>query len=204
MPCIRTQVLALALLALAGGSALAQNIPQMPSKEEIERRVEEELSKLPSKKAESEVIAIEYKELPTDPVSIVQKVAAGQLPPGMNAEQASKQFLPMARPYIEKYAQKLGTLTPKSEVKYKSTTLSEGVTYEFGLIMDDLLPIGLRIAGEDLKRPLTIPLRTGAGPSKVDPMQVEVLADKSSAKKFKLVVHFGERLGATPTTFKAK
>lgn len=188
---------ALALTLLGADLAVAQQMPQLPPREEIERKVEEELAKLPVLKAESEHLVIEYKEMPTDPISVAKRVAGGQVPAGIDPEIVAKQALPMIRPIIEKYAAKLGTLTAKSDLKYRGKTLAKDQVYDFGLIMDGLRPVGILLSGGDLKRPLKLPLKPARGKhDPVDPMKVEVVPHPRDDGKLYVQVGFAEVLGA--------
>ena len=163
MPTLRTLsvlALALALAVVAAPRALAQ---QMPTKQQIEKELESAFAKIPEEKTETaDVASLSYKPIPTDALTAVQD-SGQQLPPGTNADQAAKQFGPMAKPYIEKVAGKLGTLTVKVALKAKSVTLAPG-DYSFGLIMEEMNPVGITISGGALKAPLQLPLKAIAQP----------------------------------------
>lgn len=170
--------------------------PQMPSKEEIEKRIKEEMDKLPTETAEIEGVKITYKAVPTDPLEIVKQ--SGQLPPGQNPDQAAKQFMPLARPYIEKNMAEIGSFVAEREVKFKSVKLKPG-TYTFGVSVDmtDLVPVAVLISGGDLKKPIAIPLKNGAAKSPYATLKIELTTSKSSANDFVIGVGFAKILGVT-------
>ncbi|MFC1705388.1 hypothetical protein ACFL59_01030 [Planctomycetota bacterium] len=197
-------LLGAAMVIVTAQVCVAQGMPRMPTPQEIEKRIQEEFDKLPTEKVEHEVIAIEYKAMPTDPHEIVKKAVGNQLPPGMNVDQAIKQFMPMARPYVEKWAAKLGSMTVSKEVKYKSLKLKPDQKYDFGLVLDQLTPIGIQIGGGNLKAPVKLPLKRKKPERKYDTMFVEVVpAKKGKQDKLNIQVGFGEILGAAGA-FKVK
>ncbi|MHC4390467.1 MAG: hypothetical protein ACYS22_04020 [Planctomycetota bacterium] len=191
MSTFRTLALA-GLLVMPAAIATAQGMPPMPTPEEIDQRIQAELDKLPMATVECEAFTIEHKVVPTDFLQLVKQAAGGQIPPGMNADQLAKQYLPMARPYIEKHLGKIGTLTAKKTVKLKSLKLKEGEVYDFGLLFKDMLPYGIQFAGGDLKKAARLPLKRGKGQVKVDPIVIEVVPDKKSDKKLSILVKFAE------------
>lgn len=185
---------ALALVLLLADVAAAQAPPggfNMPSKEEIEKRVKEEMDKLPSETTEIDGVKIEYKAVPTDPLEIVKR--SGQLPPGMNPDQAAKQFLPLARPYVEKNMAEIGTLTCTRDVTLKSLKLKAG-TYTFGLGVDmtELVPITVIFSGGDLKKPVALPLKRGAAKTPHDTLKVELAGVKKKDDEFTIGVGFAK------------
>ncbi len=195
------RLFALSLVVVLGLASAAEaqappggGYPQMPSKEEIERRIKEEMDKLPSETAEIEGVTITYKAVPTDPLEIVKQ--SGQLPPGQNPDQAAKQFLPLARPYIEKNMAEIGTLVATREVKIKSVKLKPG-SYTFGVSVDmtDLIPVAVLISGGDLKKPLAVPLKNGAAKSPYATLKIELTTPKSSTSEFVIGVGFAKVLG---------
>ena len=102
---------ALALAFTTAPAARSQGVPPggMPSKAEIEKRIQEELDKLEDKTSEVEGVKLTYKPIPANPVDVIK--ASGQVPPGVDPDQAAKQFGPMAKPYIEKYMRTMDGVT---------------------------------------------------------------------------------------------
>jgi len=196
--------LALSLGIFGASTAFAQGMPQMPTPQEIDRRIQEEMDKLPVRKVEHEVMTIEYREMPTDITELVKRAAGGQVPQGVNIDQLMKQYMPMARPYVEKHAAKLGTVKVTKSVKCKSLTLKPDEIYDFGLVLDGTVPIGILIGGPTLKAAAKIPLKGMKNDQTFDPMEVRVeAASEKSDKKLNVVVGFAAVLGAAGT-FDAK
>ncbi len=169
----------------AGGAGI-------PSKQEIEKRIKEELDKIPDTTVEWQKFKLTYKAIPTDPGEIIKN--AGGLPPGMNPDQAAKQFGPMARPYIEKYLGEIGKLVADEEFKLKSTKLP-AAEYTFGIVMEELTPIAIRLTGKTLKAPLTVPLKNQAAPSPHATLKVEIKESKKP-EEFTIDVGFAKVQGA--------
>jgi hypothetical protein len=189
---------ALGLALLAPAPARSQQMPPggMPSKAEIEKRIQEELDKLPDESSELEGVKLTYKGVPSNPADVVRS-AGGQLPPGTNPDAAAKQFGPMARPYIEKYLGKVGKLKVDREFKQKSAKIGPG-EYVLGLVMDDLTPVAVTISGGSLKAPVQAPIKPGAAPaSPYDKLKIDVKAGKS-ADEFVFSVGFAKLEGQTP------
>ena len=187
--------LAAALMFGLASSGIAQIPPgggNIPSKEEIEKRIEEEFAKLPDETAEIEGARLLYKAIPTDPVEVIK--ASGQLPAGANPDAVAKQFLPMARPYVEKYLGAIGKLELKKEVTLKSGKLKAKLapaTYDFGLVMEELVPIAIRISGGELKAPLTVPLRTEQVAEHAATLKIELRPSKVKGE-FAIEVRFAK------------
>jgi len=175
--------------------AHAQGMPPMPTREQIEARVQEELDKLPTKTVENDLFSLVYKELPTDPIEYAKQAAGGQIPPGIDPNVVAKQALPFVRPVIAKYAQALGTLTPKVNLKLKSKKLSEGTAYTFGLVMNGMKPLGIVLSGGDLKRALKVAFRRGRQSPPANPMRVELIPDKRKKDRCRIHVAYAELLG---------
>lgn len=186
----------LALTLIAASIALGQVPPGggMPSKAEIEKRVNEEFEKLPDESSELEGVKLTYKAIPSNPADVAKQ--AGQMPPGVDPDQAAKQFGPMARPYIEKYLGKVGKLHVAKELKQKSAKIPEG-EYTFGLVMEELTPIGVTISGGTLKAPVQVPIKAGNAPATpFDKLKIEVKAGKAK-DEFVFAVGFGKLDGQT-------
>lgn len=166
----------------------------MPSRQEIEKRIKEYLDGRPELRAEWGRLTITYKAIETDPVELLKN--SGQLPPNVNPDVAAKQFLPLARPYIEKYMGEIGKLVADVEFKYKSTKLAPA-EYTFGFVMQELTPVAVKIAGKTLRSPLTIPLKHQ--PAK-DPYATLNVAMKDGKKEGELLIDvgFAKVLGTTP------
>lgn len=186
-----------------GGVAVAQ-VPQMPTPEEIEARIEKEMDKLPTIKVEDDVLEISYKQVPSDPKEIVKKAAGGQLPPGMDPEQAIKMYMPLARPYIAKAFGTIGKLKVKQDVKINSKKLPAG-DYVFGLIMEGEYPVGVLISSETLRKPLKLPLKRAKAKTPFENLDVKVVI-KGKSKPYRVFeVGFGPIQGqAGKVTAKAK
>lgn len=194
---------ALAIVLSIAPEARSQVPPgggNIPSKQEIEKRLEEEFNKLPDETAELEGVKVVYKAIPTDPKEALK--SSGQLPPGSDPEQVAKQFAPMARPYIEKYAGKVGKLTVEKEFKYRATKVVPG-EYTFGLVMDDLTPVAVSITGGSLRAPLQVPIAAGKPPAEpYAALKVTVVEGKTKGD-FAFAIGFAKLEGHTPKlTFK--
>ncbi|GIW71786.1 MAG: hypothetical protein KatS3mg102_1328 [Planctomycetota bacterium] len=170
------------LLALGlAAPARAQGGP-MPTPAEIERRIKQEIERLPSATATNDALAIRYKQVPTDPKEVIRRaVAAGQLPPGIDPDQAVQQFLPVARPYIEKAMGEIGTVKVLRPLAYRSQKLPAG-EYVFGLLMQGVQPIGIRIADARTGAELRIPLRSGRAAEPHPVLLVELDPSRSGGK----------------------
>jgi hypothetical protein len=186
-----------ALVCLGGAQALAQGggMPGMPSPEEIERRIQEELDKIPDTTVGDDVMEITYKAVPLDPNEIVKRAAAagGQLPAGMTPDQIAKQVLPMARPYIERTFAEIGTIRVTGIVAYKSAKLEEG-EYIFGLVMNGMTPVGVRIAGASLKREVRVPFRASRSKELHSELKLDVEEDERGGKRY-IVAFFNDVQG---------
>ncbi len=183
------RVVAFGLIAsfCAFGSVRAQSgVPGLPSPQEIERRVREEVEKLPLVRVEDEVFAIAYRRVPLDPQAVVERVvarAAGRLPQGIDPQQAAKQLLPMARPYIERAYAEIGTLEVRVPVKYRSGTLPAG-EYVLGLVMKGELPVGLLLNGAKLRGALRIPFRNARAKRHETDLKLEIeVVDRKRGKR---------------------
>src|SRR5206468_3763704 len=153
---------AAALAVLAGGpSPVLSQVPPggggggagaggIPSKQEIEKAIKDELDKIPETTTELGKVKISYKPVPSDPTETLKN--SGKLPPGMKPDQAAKQFAPMARPYVEKFLAEVGKLTTETEFKLKSTTIKPA-EYTFGVVVSDpdMNPVAIVISGKSLK-----------------------------------------------------
>lgn len=166
----------------------------MPSRQEIEKRIKEYLDSRPEVRAEWGRITITYKAVETDPVELLKN--SGQLPPNVKPDLAAKQFLPLAKPYIEKYMGEIGKLTADVEFKYKSAKLAPA-EYTFGLVMQDLTPVAVKIAGKTLRSPVTLPLRKQAVADPYATLSV-LMKDGKSEGEFLIDVGFAAALGTTP------
>lgn len=184
-------LLSLALAVAVGPRVAESQTP--PSRQEIEKRIKEELDRLEDATSELEgTVKLTYKPIPTDPVDLVKN--SGQLPPGANADAMAKQYAPMARPYIEKYAGTLGKLKVEKEFKFKTTKVSPG-EYTFGLIMDEFVPIAVAISGAPLKTAIQVPIRPGKPPTEpFSALKVEVRPGKKP-DEFVFVVGFARLEG---------
>ena len=171
-----------------GGSGAAG----MPSKQEIEKRIKDYLDSLPDRTAEMGRIKVIYKPVPSDPVEIVK--ASGQLPAGVDPEKAAKQYLPLARPYVEKAMGEIGKLIADIEFKWKSTKFVPA-EYVFGVVVDgpEMTPVAIRLAGKSLKAPVVIPLKATPATQPYASLTVEVKAGKKEGE-FSIEVGFGKVL----------
>ncbi|RME72364.1 MAG: hypothetical protein D6776_08845 [Planctomycetota bacterium] len=174
-------------IAATSGAWAQGGLPGMPSPEQIERRIAEEMEKLPERTVTDEVFEIRYKPVPIDLREVARRAAAaaaGQLPQGVSPEQAAKQLLPMARPYIERAYGEIGTLQVKRPVAYRSKRLEPG-EYLLGLILKGDSPIGIRIHGAKLERELRIPFRGARSKQPHPELKLEVeVADKRRGKRY--------------------
>jgi hypothetical protein len=163
----------------------------MPSKEEIEKKIKEQFDALPERVAELGRVKITYKPIPTNPIDIVQGL--GPLPQGMKPEQAVKQFMPLARPYIDKYMAEVGKLITDVDLKTKAGKLAPA-EYTFGLVMDELRPVAIRLTGKSLKSPMTLPLKGTAAQSPFASLLVE-LKESKKEDEFGIDVGWDKVLG---------
>jgi hypothetical protein len=166
----------------------------MPSKAEIEKRIKEELEKLPERTAELGRIKILYRAVPSDPIELLK--SSGAVPPGVNAEAAAKQFMPIVRPLLDKQMAEIGKLITDEEFKVKTTKVVPA-EYTFGLVMQDTQPVAIRLTGKELKQPLIIKLKGSLASTPYSSLVVEV-KEVPNAKKgeFTIDVGFGKVLGA--------
>jgi len=177
--------------AAGGGSGGANaGAAGLPTKAEIEKKIKEQLDALPERTTELGRVKIIYKPVPCDPAEVIKN--SGQIPQGMNPDQAVKQFLPMARPYIEKYMLEIGKLVTDVELKTKTGKLVPA-EYTFGLIMDDMNPIGLLIQGKTLKSPMKLPMKPSAAQTPFGSLVIE-LKESKKEDEFGLEVGFGKAL----------
>jgi hypothetical protein len=167
----------------------------IPSKQEIEKAIKEELDKIPETTTELGKVKISYKAVPSDPTEALKN--SGKLPPGMKPDQAAKQFAPMARPYVEKFLAEVGKLVTEQEFKLKSTTIKPA-EYTFGIVVSDpdLSPVAIVISGKTLKAPIKLPLKPQAAPGSFDKLKVEIKDGKKAGEEFTIEVGFAKGLGA--------
>lgn len=177
-----------------GGSGGGSGAGGMPSKQEIEKKIKEYLDSLPDREAEMGRIKVIYKPVPSDPAEIIK--ATGQIPAGANVDQAVKQYLPLARPYIAKALGEIGKLIADIEFKYKSSKLVPA-EYVFGVVLDEsaeMIPVAIRLSGKTLKAPVTIPLKPTQATQPYASLTVELKAGKKEGE-FSIEVGFGKVLG---------
>jgi hypothetical protein len=169
---------------------------QMPSKQEIEKKIKEQIDNLSDSEAEWSKWKVVYKKVPSDPVEIIK--SSGQLPAGGNAEAAAKQFMPIARPYIMKTMAEIGKLIANEDFTAGHTKLA-AAEYGFGvLVNDDLIPVGIVLTGKSLRSPLKLPLRATAAKDPYSALVITLVEGKKD--DFTLEVGFGRALSTA--TFK--
>ncbi len=185
---------ALAVTAIAARDLYSQGAPpQIPPREEIEKRVKEELAKLPDTTVERNGVKITYKAVPSDPAELIRRGV--QLPPGQNVDQLIKQYGPMVQPIINQYMGEIGKISTDKELKIRSKTLPPG-EYTFGIAFEQAMPVGIVIKGGSLKVPITAaikPAKVAVQPS----LSVLLEPDKKKAQEFTIVVGFHEWKGPT-------
>jgi hypothetical protein len=183
-------------VALPGGAGApppsgggSNGMPQMPSKQEIEKHIKDYLDSCSTADAEWQKVKISYKQIPSDPTEVLK--STGALPQGAKGDAAMKQFMPMARPYIDKYMGELGTFTNDVEVSVGKVKLAPA-QYTFGLVVQDLAPVQIKITGKGLKAPVTVPLKASAAKTPYAKLAIEVKEGKKD--DFTIEVGFGPRL----------
>lgn len=135
---------ALALLPLPG---LAQQPPDIPTREEIEQMIQQEYDRLPETTCDFEGVHLTYKVIPTDPAEILR---GRQLPMGLTPEQVMAQYGHMAQPFIDEWFGKIGRFETDRPLHYNRTDIPAG-SYTFGLVMQSNRPVGWAI--QDLREP---------------------------------------------------
>ena len=163
----------------------------MPSKQEIEKKVKEYLDGLPATDAEWQKIKITYKPVPSDPAEVIK--GTGAVPAGGKADAAVKQYMPMAKPYIEKSMAEIGKLTNEPEFTAGKTKIVAG-EYEFGIVLNDLTPVAIKISGKTLKAPAQVPLKATPAKTPYAKLAIEIKEGKKEGE-FTIEVGFGAVLG---------
>ncbi len=199
MNAIRQRSLSVSTVA-AGALLLALALPArsqtppggggLPSPQEVERRVAEELERIPDQTSEIEGATLTYKPIPTDPAAALR--ASGQVPPGVDPDQIAKRYGHLIQPTIERTCARLGKLVLGRPARAGSKALPAG-EYTFGLVVraGDLAPVAVTIGGGSLKTPVQIPIKPGKPPSA--PHETARLEIKPGKKpgEFTIAVAFG-------------
>ena len=191
-------------LSVFGGSspvAHAQQIPPNFTPEEIERRVREELDRVPEKTVEYEdLVKITYKPIPTDPKEIIKNnpQLAGQLPPNLNIDAYIKQYEPQIQEYLNKYMRDIATFEALEDLKFRSKRIPKG-KYQLGLEFEGARIIGAVISSEDLKKPIAIRFKAGELDPPAKELRIELETDEKEEKKgrqaFRIMVKFNRGQG---------
>jgi hypothetical protein len=110
-----------------------QQMPKLPSPEEMEKKIGEFLDKCPTTSAELEgMCKLTYKEIPTSPDEIGKLIGEeykNQIPKGVDIDAAMKQFQPQIQEALNKYLTepKDWKFEALQDLKWKSKKIPQGV-----------------------------------------------------------------------------
>jgi hypothetical protein len=171
-------VLVCAPIALAQGGYRPEDVPDPVAPEEIEHFVNEVFERAPEAEVEVDgLFHLTYRQVQADPmalaISFTRQLPSNKQPRGVTPEVYARQFLPhMSRILQERLAQ-LGTLTALTALKVGSKRIPAG-DHHFGLAYERDRPAAIVIHGVELRRPVTLALRLGAGEEERERLLIEV------------------------------
>lgn len=198
----------LALAALLGLTlstpALAQ---QMPSPEEIDKKVKETLDSLPKVEAKLEgVCTFVYPEVPSDPKEIAKRIGGSAgAPAGVDIDSLAKQYGPMVQKYLAKHLQRFGKLKVETPFKVRSKTVPKG-DHEFGFLIQGNTVKDQRIAAviiyvEGEKKPIAIKMKAKKAPMQ-EKLEIELKKDKKKDDRFHIFTKFLQTIGRSGSAMK--
>lgn len=197
--------LSLSVVAVGVPEAHAQG---MPSPDEIERRVREELDRVPDKTVEFEGLAkVTYKPIPTDPKEIIKNnpQLAGQLPPNINIDAYIKQYEPQIQEYLNEYMKDIATFEALEDLKFRSKRIPKG-KYQLGLEFVGAGIVGAVISGEGLKKPIAIRFKAGELDPPAKELSIELETDEKEEKKgrqaFRIMTKFNRGQGGSASSIR--
>lgn len=177
-----------AALCLVSAPCFAQ---QMPSPKEIDKRIQEELKKLPDATAELEgVCKFTYKPIPTSPKK-VKELAGGALPPqaqGMNPDALIKQYLPMIQQTLMRNLKEAGTVEVTKAFKVRSKEVPTG-KHKFGFAFKGTTILAMVISVKDQK-PIVLKFKNKKVKAPVDELKIVLAKDKKKTDRFHIGLEF--------------
>jgi hypothetical protein len=190
---------------LIGSTCFAQGFPggALPSPQEIDKRVKEEIDKLPDTIATLEgVVTFTYKAVPSDPKEIAKQVGnSSGLPPGIDIDQVSKQYAPMIQGMLTKHLATAGTLEAHRAIKVRSKTIPVG-KHRFGFTFKGQMIAAIIVRIEGKKKPIKIDLKSKRSGLQ-DALKISCEFDKDKDDQFHVLVGFMRGVSKTRRVLKA-
>lgn len=189
--------LSFALVAFSTPVLLAQDF-KMPSKEEVDKKVQEGLSRLPPVTAELEgVCKLTYKAIPSSPERIIEMVGGkDKLPPGVKPEQEIKQYMPVITQALQRNLAEAGEFEALVPIKVTGKTIPVG-KHKYGFVFKDIVISAMAITVEGQKKPILIPFLSKSTPVH-DELKLQIVKDPKKAKTFKIGLDFHYQSSQSP------